>query len=294
MADLLRRPLILGSRGQLGTELMRVFADCDVVGLDHSQLEIQDAASVDAALEEIRPSVIINTAAFHNVDACEADPERAYSVNTLAVDHLAAASKRRGIAFATVSTDYVFDGESRRPYTESDTPNPINTYGISKYAGELCVERHDGPHFIFRSSGLYGLQALLQKEKFLERILRQANAGEEIRVVEDVMFAPSYAPDLAAAMRGVLEGEHYGLFHVTNTGHCSWFEFASEALRLSGSQAEITAIADRDVGTKTRRPLYSVLATSRLNDIGIAVPDWRDALARYLDAYAPVVARARK
>jgi dTDP-4-dehydrorhamnose reductase len=291
LADLLRRPLVIGSRGQLGAEMMRVLADCDVVSLDHDEIEIEDHEAVDAALDRLRPSVVINTAAYHNVDACEQNPGRAYSVNTIAVDHLAAASKRRGAVFATMSTDYVFDGKLARPYTEADEPNPINSYGISKFAGELCVQRHGEPYFVFRSSGLYGMQALTQKEKFLERILRQASAGDEIRVVNDVVFAPSYAPDVATTIRSLIERECYGLFHVTNSGHCTWFELASEALRLAGSSAPITPITYRDVNTKTPRPLYSVLGSAALEEVGVKVPDWRDALARYIAAYAPAMAR---
>ncbi|MGA3037298.1 MAG: dTDP-4-dehydrorhamnose reductase [Vulcanimicrobiaceae bacterium] len=284
MGDILDHPLVIGSEGQLGAELMRVLEDRNLVGLGHSQLEIADFAAVDAAIAKIQPTIVINTAAFHNVEECEKDPLRALTVNTAAVDNLARCAARIGAAFATISTDYVFDGEQSEPYAEDDVPNPINAYGVSKYAGEICTRNRDSRHFVFRSSGLFGTQRLKQKEKFVERILRQGERGESPRVVADVIFSPSYAPDVARLMRALIEREAFGIVHITNAGACSWFEFASEALSLAGLDVKVEPTRYRDVQTQTNRPAYSALGHKVLGELGLSVPPWRDGLRRYLES----------
>lgn len=284
MGDILERPLVIGSEGQLGAELMRVLEDRPVVGLNHSQLAIEDFSAVDAALAAARPTIVVNTAAFHNVDACERDPLKAFTVNAVAVDNLARSAKRIGAAFATISTDYVFDGAQSAPYGESDAPNPINVYGVSKYAGEVCTRNQGSRHFIFRSSGLYGLQKLKQKEKFLERILRQAERGEQPVVVSDVVFSPSYAPDVARLMRSVIEREAFGIVHVTNSGECSWFDFAEEALSLAGIDMKVRPASYREMDSSARRPAHSVLGHGVLHALKIDAPHWRDGLRRYLES----------
>ncbi len=261
---------------------MRVFADCDVTGLDHSEIEVENTVSIETALARVRPSVVINTAAYHNVDQCEQNPDRAFAVNAKAVDRLSAACVRMGAALATMSSDYVFSGDLGRPYTERDAPAPLNVYGASKRAGELNAlgRKHS---FVFRTSGMYGRQASTQKgHMFVDRILKQAQDGETPRVVTDVVYSPSYAIDVARAMREVIEREAYGLYHVTNAGHCSWFEYATEALRLAALSTEITPASYRDFESSVKRPTYSALAHDALARIGITMPSWQDGFKRYI------------
>ena len=282
MNFLLERPVVIGSNGQLGTELMRVFRDSNVVGLDHAAIEIEDDASVNEAFARTRPTLVINTAAYHNVDECEKNPERAFAVNAIAVERLSSAAERVGSAFGTMSTDYVFSGNTDRPYTERDEAVPINVYGASKRAGELsvlCRERK----FVFRTSGMYGRQSSTQKgHMFVDRILRQAQEGEIPRVVTDVIYSPSYAFDVAVAIRAVIEREAYGLYHITNAGHCSWFEYATEALRLAGMPTQIVPASYRDFASKVKRPRYSALAHDALSRMGMSMPSWQDGLERYI------------
>ena len=285
MAGLLDRTLIIGATGQLGSELMRAFEDRAPHGFDHAAIEIENQGSIEAALGSVRPTLVINTAAFHNVDECERQPARAFAVNAMALDRLAVAVQRQGAALATISTDFVFDGTQRRPYRESDEPNPLNHYGLSKRAGEIFVEVRTPRHFIFRTSGLYGLRTASQKGyTFVDRIIRQAETGETPRVVTDMVFSPSYAADVAETIRRVIEREAFGLCHVTNTGSCSWYEFAQEALRLAGLSTEITPISYREFGSVVKRPAYSALAHDTLERLGILMPSWRDGLRRYVEA----------
>jgi dTDP-4-dehydrorhamnose reductase len=198
---------------------------------------------------------------------------------------LAATAARYGAAFATLSTDYVFNGTAKAPYHESDQPQPMSLYGLSKLAGELCARRHSAQHFIIRTSGMYGLRAATQKGyTFVDRILRQASAGEQPRVVADMFFSPSYAVDVASAMRSLFERKAYGIAHVTNAGGCSWFEFATEALRLAGLPTAITPIAYRDFGSPVPRPMYAVMAHDTLRALGIEPAPWQDALRRYVES----------
>jgi dTDP-4-dehydrorhamnose reductase len=276
------RLLVIGSSGQLGSELTRTFADCDVTGLDHSAIEIEDNASVEAAFTRVQPTVVINTAAYHNVDQCEQNPERAFAVNATAVERLSAASERIGAAFATMSSDYVFAGDLGRPYAESDEPSPLNAYGASKRAGELSALARPRS-YVFRTSGMYGLRTSTQKgHMFVDRIIKQAQSGETPRVVTDVVYSPSYAIDVAWAIRQVLEREAFGLYHVTNAGHCSWFEYATEALRLTDLPTHMTPASYRDFASNVKRPTYSALAHERLGRIGITMPTWQDGLRRYI------------
>jgi dTDP-4-dehydrorhamnose reductase len=284
---LLDRAVVIGAGGQLGSEIMRELARHAPIGLDHEQIEIEDDGSVEKMFADLAPTLVINTAAFLNVDECERRPDRAFAVNSVAVERLAAAALRHGAVLATISTDYVFDGNLRRPYSEADVPNPRTIYGVSKLAGEMCVRRRAGRYFIFRTSGLYGVRVATQKGyTFVDQIIDRVRAGERPTVVTDMFFSPSYAADVAAAIRAVFERETYGLYHVTNAGACSWFQFAEHALHLAGLPANVEPIVYKDFNSIVPRPAYSVLACNALNDLGVEMPPWRDALRRYIAARA--------
>ncbi|MGH7755126.1 MAG: dTDP-4-dehydrorhamnose reductase [Vulcanimicrobiaceae bacterium] len=284
LAPLLQRVLLIGGTGQLGSELRAVLADAPVTAPARSELDVEQPARVAQALRDHRPTLVINTSAFHHVETCEAQPERAFAVNALAVDRLAAASAAAGAAFATFSSDYVFDGRKRAPYAETDATAPLNAYGASKLAGEHLTRRHGDRHFIIRTSGLYGpVVSTVKGYTFIDRILRQAAAGEPLRVVDDVVFSPSYAVDVARAVRGLIEREAYGTYHISNAGACSWYDFAVEGLRAAGLTAPIERTSARDFASAVRRPGYSPFAHEGIARAGLApMPSWQAGLRDYL------------
>lgn len=277
---------MIGASGQLGSDLLGAFAGHDVVGIDRTMVDIERPAEVAAMIAHHKPSLILNTAAYHHVERCETHAERAFAVNTIAVDALASACEAAEIALAHISTDYVFDGMQRRPYAETDRPNPINVYGVSKYAGELAIAARMERAFVFRTSGLYGVRGSSNKgHTFVERIRAQARAGEALRVVDDVVTTPSYTRDVAALIARVLESGRFGTYHVTSGGSCTWYEFATEILKLSRIDAAIERTTSAAFPSFARRPAYSVLENAAIAAVGVpAAPEWRDGLRRYLEA----------
>ncbi len=257
-----------------------------MVGVDHALVDIECSSEVAAAVAHVRPSLVVNTAAYHNVERCETHAERAFAVNTIAVDALATICEASNAALAHVSTDYVFDGKAAAPYDESAEPHPINVYGISKYAGELAVRARTERAFIFRTSGLYGISGMSGKgETFVERVRRQARTGEPLRVVDDLTSSPSYAADVASAIRSILEVGEFGTYHVTNSGGCTWYDFAREILTASGLDTPIERITSKALVSYVTRPRYTALAHGAISRIGVPeLPDWKDGLRRYLVA----------
>ncbi len=280
----LGRVLIIGSGGQLGSYLMRTFSDLETVGLEHRDIQIEKETSVASALEQYRPDIVINTAAFHNVDRCEREPAAAFAINAVGVDTVAGMTAKSGAVFVTISTDYVFSGEKHTPYTEEDTPDPLNAYGISKYAGELLTRRHAAPYLIVRTSGLYGVGVSSTKGyTFVNRILQQAEDGERVRVVDDMVFSPSYAFHVTQATRRILEARRFGVYHVAGAGYCSWYEFAKTALEFSRIPADIQPIKYADFGSAVRRPMFSALESHAMKKARIpALPDWKEGLRAFV------------
>jgi len=225
---------------------------------------------------------VVNCTAFHNVDVCEERTDRAFAVNALAVDRAAAFCEARAIAFATISTDYVFNGNAATPYDENACPNPISAYGASKLAGEQLVLRRAMKAYVVRTCGVYGVHTSQSKGTFVDRIVAQARAGERPRVVNDVIASPTYAGHLAVALRTLVSGAQYGLYHACNVGPVSWYEFASAALELAGIGAQIEPISAAQWKAPARRPAYSALANAKLATLGIAMPTWREGIAAYL------------
>ncbi len=284
--DLLRRVVVIGASGQLGSDLMAAFADCGPVGVDHALVDIEHSAEVAAMLAHHRPSLVLNTAAYHNVDRCETHADRAFAVNTVAVDGLAALCEAAGIALAHISTDYVFDGRATEPYDEAARPAPLNVYGISKFAGELALAARTRRAFVFRTSGLYGVRGSSTKgHTFVERIREQALAGTPLRIVTDVTTTPSYTRDVAHKIREIVACGTFGTYHVTNGGSCTWYEFASEILTSLSIDAEIARTTSDAFPAFARRPVYSVLANDALERIGLSpVQSWQHGLRDYLKA----------
>src|SRR5471032_2568583 len=276
--------VIIGASGQLGGALVAAYAGRALLTPAHSDLDIENRDAVLAYLERERPLALINCAAFHNVDICEREPERAFAVNALAVDRLAQACAAADTLFATISTDYVFDGTAARPYTENDAPNPGSAYGTSKLAGELLVRRHRAEHFIFRASGVYSALGTSNKGyTFIERVLQQAERGEPLRIVDNMTFSPTFAPHAARAMREAIDARAFGTHHIANAGATTWYAFAQSAFALAGLTPLVEAIAYDGFGSPVKRPLYSPLVNTTFAPAGVTpVPPWQAGLEEYL------------
>src|SRR5436190_19996251 len=220
--------LIIGSSGQLGQDLMREFGDA-ASGLTHQDLDVTDGVALASAVAELRPDWVINTTAFHRVDDCELNPALTFDVNTLGALNVARASAQTGAGVLFFSSDYVYGGETRErnhPFTEADMTCPLNVYGSAKCAGEHLFSQANPRHLILRSAGLYGTATSRKGWTFPELMLNKARAGDNLRVVDDQVLSPTYTADLAGKTRELIERNVTGLFHVANSGECSWYELA--------------------------------------------------------------------
>lgn len=276
--------LLIGANGQLGSELRHAFKDHDLVPLVHADMEFTDPAQVRNAMRKYRPGLILNTAAYHRVDECEEYPERAFAVNAIAVRNLAIAAREIEAVLVHFSTDYVFDGRQPRPYRETDPPGPLSVYATSKLAGEYFVRATLERYFVIRTCGLYGLAGSSGKGgNFAETMLRLAREGREIRVVGDQVLTPTSAKELARKVRQVVETDAYGLYHITNSGECSWYQFAAAIFELSGIRPRLSQTTSAAYGARATRPAYSALENANLRSLGLDdLSYWRDALKEYL------------
>lgn len=264
------RILLIGASGQLGSDIVRRWRGHELVPIDHSALEIRDTARVCELLREVRPDAVLNTAAFHQVDRCEEQPELAFGVNAIALRGLALACAEQGAALMQISTDYVFDGAASRPYSEADRPAPLNVYGCSKLAGELLLQATCPRHYIVRTSGLFGRAGPSGKGlNFVQRVIQRARAGERLEVVTDQSLSQTATADLAERLQDLLESERYGLYHVTNSGGYSWHDFARLCLDAAGIQAEVVPTTSDRFAAPARRPTYSVLDNRELRAAGL-------------------------
>ncbi len=276
--------VITGGEGQLAADLVQSLARHDVVALGRDRLDITNPDAIESMCARERPDVIVNTAAFHQVDLCEDQPEQSFLVNAAAPQRLARACARYGATLVHFSTDYVFDGAKSSPYREADTINPLSVYGSSKAAGEMAIRGTTERHLIVRTTGVFGVAGVSSRHgNFVETMLRLAARGDSMFVVADQTLTPTYAGDLAECVRALLEAEVKGTVHVTGGGQCSWYEFAADIVRLAGSSTPVTPVMQRDRPMPARRPAYSVLAHDTLHRVGIAEPrHWREALHEYL------------
>ncbi|HEV3278632.1 MAG TPA: dTDP-4-dehydrorhamnose reductase [Terriglobia bacterium] len=277
------RVMLIGAGGQLGGDLQKSFPAGVCVPLTHADIEITEPESVRQAFERHQPDVVINTAAFHRVDDCETQAERAFQVNTLAVRGLAQACGRTGATLVHFSTDYVFDGAQTEPYVETDRPGPLSVYAASKLAGEYLAATHPR-HFVIRTCGLFGLGGSRSKGgNFVETMLRAAAQGKTLRVVSDQVVTPTSTAELARKVTELIGTGAYGLYHITAHGSCSWFEFARAIFELEGVRADLLPTTSEAFGAPARRPLYSVLRNRRLEALGFDnLAPWHDGLERYL------------
>ena len=280
-----KRIILLGAGGQLASDLEKVFPEGILYPLRETDLDICDHPKTRDILTALKPDLLINTAAYVRVDDCETQIEKAFQVNAFAVQNIARISKDLGCKLVQISTDYVFDGEKGEPYSELDLPNPISVYGASKLMGEYFALNYCQETVVVRSSGLYGKAGSLGKGgNFVETMIKMAEEGKSIRVVDDQILAPTYTKDLAGGILALIERDLLGIFHLTNQGSCSWFEFAKEIFSSLDLDADLSPIPTSQYPTPARRPQYSVLDNKILVGFGLELqPPWQDALSRYLN-----------
>ncbi len=275
------RVLITGAGGQVGRELVEAFDGWDVVACDRAVLDVADRGSALAAICSSEPDVVVHPAAWTDVDGCENDPDRAYRVNTLGTRHVAEGARLAGARVCYLSTDYVFDGRSERPYVEWDAPSPVSVYGRSKLAGE----RELGPgDTIVRTSWVCGRHG----RNFVKTVLSRATADQPLRVVDDQSGCPTFAADLAGMVRRLVVARLPGVFHVTNQGPTTWYRFAVDIVTAAGLDAALVTpitTAELDPPRPAPRPANSVLDNAALRLSGIPLlPDHHEPLERLVKA----------
>jgi dTDP-4-dehydrorhamnose reductase len=281
------RIAVIGANGQLGSDLVAAFSEKGdaVHRLSHPDIEIADVNSVSRVLKDIRPDVIVNTAAMHHVENCEREPEKAFGVNALGARNLAIVARDSSSVLMHVSTDYVFDGDKGSPYVEDDNPRPLNAYGITKLAGEHFIRSTTDKPFLIRTSGLYGKNPCRAKGglNFIELMLKLAKERGEVRVVDSEMVTPTSTAELARQMVCLSHTDCYGLYHATAEGSCSWYEFAQEIFTLTDTPVRLKVAALGEFPNKVVRPKYSVLENQALKarNLNLFKP-WQDSLREYL------------
>jgi len=274
------RVLITGAGGMLGRDAIAAIAarGHSAIGLARSELDITDAHAVEDAIGQLRPDVVVNAAAWTDVDGAEANERAAMRVNDTAAGIVAATAASYGAAVLYLSSDYVFDGTKGAPYVESDLPRAISAYGRSKQAGETSTQIANPRHFIVRSSWLFGTGG----PNFVETMLRVGAEQPEVIVVSDQVASPTYTPHLAQALALLIETEEHGIHHIAAAGRCSWFEYAQEIFDQAGVDCRVMAGTTEMLGRPARRPALSLLVSER--DDPIVLPDWHQGLSEYLAA----------
>ena len=282
-----RRVLLTGAAGQLAADLATTFsaAGFDVHGYSREELDITSDTSVAAAIDRVRPDLILNPAAYNRVDDAETHPDTAFAVNAFGPRILAHYAEVTGATLVHYSTDYVVDGRRRSPYGENDPPFPSSAYATSKLAGEYFARALTPRHYVLRVCGLFGPAGRQTRHgNFVETMLRAATAGLALRVVSDQVVAPTSTRDAAVATLDLVEsGAPFGLYHCTASGETSWFDYTRAILDLAGVTADLQATTAAEYGAPARRPAYSILDNSKLELAGAKRPrHWREALAEYL------------
>ncbi len=294
-----RRAAVIGSGGQLGAELVRELRHrgYETIGWDRHQLDITDNAQVERTLASWDPQIVFNAAAYNQVDVAESEPHASYAVNALAVRNVALACRQLDARLVHFSTDYVFDGTAGRPYTENDATHPLGAYGVSKLAGELYAQAYLDAPLIVRTSGVFGPGGLkTARGNFVEVMLRLAQSAQPIRVVEDHVASPTYAPLLAARTIDLAERDQAGIFHLGGGMPISWFHYAQLIFEagLPGHAAELHATSEREYRTAARRPKFSALSNARMEGLGLPpMPPLAEALRLYFAARAELFSSVR-
>ena len=278
--------LITGGGGQLASDLERLLAGVAAVAAPpRAELDVTDDDAVELAFREIRPQLVLNCAAFHNVELCEHAEEQAFATNAVAVKRLAERCAEERAKLVHFSTNYVFDGVRPEPYAEHDRPSPRSVYAISKLAGEQAALAYAPDVLVVRSAGLYGLAGSASKGgNFVQRMAVRARDEGKVRMVADQRLNPTFTGDLAAATMKAVELDAAGILHLTNSGACSWFEFTRAILELAGIDAAVEPVETQRAPGGADRPLNGALARPAADAAGVPeLPHWRDALAAYVE-----------
>jgi dTDP-4-dehydrorhamnose reductase len=270
--------LVAGAGGMLGRDFVvsATNAGNDVVGFERARMDVADAEAVKRQIDRERPDMVVNCAAWTDVDGAEEAEDKAFAVNGTGAGNVAAAAREVGAAVLYVSTDYVFDGEKGAPYVESDQPAPLSAYARTKLAGEEATAAANKRHFIVRSSGLFGVHG----KNFVATMLRLGESMSEVTVVRDQVTAPTYTWHLAFGLTRLIDGIEYGIHHMAAAGSCSWYEFAAEIFEQGKVDCKVLSITSEMYGQAAHRPPYSVMQSQR--EHAIRLPSWHDGLAGYL------------
>lgn len=284
--------LVTGGKGQLGSqiksiinrnssdlgELDEIYKDCECKFIDYDELDITNYNEVISYVNSFKPDVIINCAAYTNVDRCESDKDAAFRVNAIGPRNLAIASEKYGIKFLHVSTDYVFNGEGNVPFREYDMPDPVSIYGKTKLLGEQYVRENCSKYFIVRTAWLYGEWG----KNFVYTIIKAAREKGHLEVVDDQRGNPTYAEDLAYHILKIILTDEYGIYHCTGAGECSWYDFACKIVKYAGIDCTITPISSDKIKRAAKRPSYSSLDNMMLRcTIGDEMRPWQEALQSF-------------
>ncbi len=267
--------LLTGAGGQLGRAVQAVFTGHEVAALGHGALDITDLAAVRAAVAALQPALVLNAAAWTDVDGAESDPAGACRVNALGPRNLALACAGAGAVLLHISTDYVFDGRAGRPYHEYDATAPLNVYGAGKLAGEEAVRVHCPRHYIVRTAWLYGAEG-----RNFPNTLRGLAERPEVRVVDDQHGSPTYAPHLARALLELVETQAWGTWHLAGSGGTSWYGLTCELFRALGVQTPVVPVATAEFPRPAERPKYAVLES--IQSPAIRLPPWEEGLAEFV------------
>jgi dTDP-4-dehydrorhamnose reductase len=273
------KALITGGGGQLASDLQELLGD-DAVALSHASLDVADASALARAIEDAQPDVVINCAAFHNLDVCESEPDQAWAVNVRAVREMAVRAPR----LVHLSTNYVFDGRRDEPYGEHDVPAPRSIYAITKLAGEHAALAYGRRALVVRAAGLYGLHGSASKGgNFVQRMLARARDGAQLKMVADQLLQPTFTADLAAAIIDAVERDVAGVVHLTAADACSWHDFTVAIMELAGLDVPVEAVQTTTPPGGVDRPLNGVLARPRADALGLpALRPWRSQLEDYM------------
>ena len=276
------RILVTGVKGQLGHDVMNELAKRGHtgIGVDVEEMDITDAKKVNEVIRASEVEAVIHCAAYTAVDAAEDQVELCRKINAEGTENIAKVCKELDIKMMYISTDYVFDGEGTRPWEPDDERHPLNVYGLTKYEGELAVEKYLDKFFTIRIAWVFGVNG----KNFIKTMLKLSETHDELNVVDDQIGSPTYTYDLAVLLVDMIETEKYGRYHATNEGLCSWYEFACEIFRQAGRDVKVNPVSSDEFPTKAKRPHNSRMDKSKLTENGFTpLPAWQDALKRYLE-----------
>lgn len=284
--DNMKKIAIIGANGQLGSDIyLSLKENYNVIPLIHKNIEITQLDSINSCLSKIHPDIIINTAAYHDLNTCEKHPKKAFLVNGIGLRNLSVWCKGNDCMLVHISTDYVFDGRKNKPYLENDCTRPLNTYGITKLAGEFYISSILEKYIIIRTTGLYGTHPCRGKssKNFVEMFLELIENKETVEFGGEEICTPTFTENIAEQIKHIIKTNEFGIFHITSKGFCSWFEFGEEIIKQTKSKTKLIKRERKESVSNIIRPKYTVLENRHLNGLGInRMLDWKVTLSEYL------------